>query len=217
MMFEGIDISEFNNINWDSYKNLNFVIIRAGYGRYENQKDKLFEQHYSNAKNRNIPKGCYWYSYAMSVSEAIEEANVCLKIIKGKQFEYPIYIDVEEKKQFALGKEMVSSIIKAFCETVEKAGYCVGFYCNLNFYNNVVNDDIKKRFTCWLAQWDVKTPSVSVPLWQYHVDSVDHDKCSMDFPKIIKERHLNGFLPETKKIKVTIEFDDHKYSGLLEG
>jgi len=217
MMFEGIDISEFNNINWDSYKNLNFVIIRAGYGRYENQKDKLFEQHYSNAKNRNIPKGCYWYSYAKSVSEAIEEANVCLKIIKGKQFEYPIYIDVEEKTQFALGKEMVSSIIKAFCETVEKAGYCVGFYCNLNFYNNVVSDDIKKRFTCWLAQWDVNTPSVSVPMWQYHVDSVDHDKCSVDFPKIIKERHLNGFRPETKKIKVTIEFDDHKYSGLLEG
>jgi GH25 family lysozyme M1 (1,4-beta-N-acetylmuramidase) len=216
-MFEGIDISEFNNINWDSYKNLNFVIIRAGYGRYENQKDKLFEQHYSNAKNRNIPKGCYWYSYAKSVSEAIEEANVCLKIIKGKQFEYPIYIDVEEKTQFALGKEMVSSIIKAFCETVEKAGYCVGFYCNLNFYNNVVSDDIKKRFTCWLAQWDVNTPSVSVPMWQYHVDSVDHDKCSVDFPKIIKERHLNGFRPETKKIKVTIEFDDHKYSGLLEG
>lgn len=216
-MFEGIDISEFNNINWDSYKNLNFVIIRAGYGRYENQKDKLFEQHYSNAKNRNIPKGCYWYSYAKSVSEAIEEANVCLKIIKGKQFEYPIYIDVEEKTQFALGKEMVSSIIKAFCETLEKAGYCVGFYCNLNFYNNVVSDEIKKRFTCWLAQWDVNTPSVSVPLWQYHVDSVDHDKCSMDFPKIIKERHLNGFRPETKKIKVTIEFDDHKYSGLLEG
>lgn len=216
-MFEGIDISEFNNINWDSYKNLNFVIIRAGYGRYEHQKDKLFEQHYSNAKNRNIPKGCYWYSYAKSVSEALEEANVCLKIIKGKQFEYPIYIDVEEKTQFALGKEMVSNIIKAFCETLEKAGYYAGFYCNLNFYNNVVNEDVKKRYTCWLAQWDVKTPSIATPMWQYHVDTVDHDKCSVDFPSIIKEKHLNGFLPTTKKIKVTIEIDDHKYSGLLEG
>lgn len=216
-MFEGIDISEFNNINWDSYKNLNFVIIRAGYGRYEHQKDKLFEQHYSNAKNRNISKGCYWYSYAKSVSEALEEANVCLKIIKGKQFEYPIYIDVEEKTQFALGKEMVSNIIKAFCETLEKAGYYAGFYCNLNFYNNVVNEEVKKKYTCWLAQWDVKTPSVNVPMWQYRVDTVDHDKCSVDFPSIIKEKHLNGFLPTTKKIKVTIEIDDHKYSGLLEG
>ncbi len=216
-MFEGIDISEFNNINWDSYKNLNFVIIRAGYGRYEHQKDKLFEQHYSNAKNRNIPKGCYWYSYAKSVSEAIEEANVCLKIIKGKQFEYPIYIDVEEKTQRALGREMVSNIIKAFCDTLEKAGYYAGFYCNLDFYNNVINEEVKKKYTCWLAHWDVKTPSVTVPLWQYYVDTVDHDKCSVDFPSIIKEKHLNGFLPTTKKIKVTIEIDDHKYSGLLEG
>ncbi|WP_288168074.1 GH25 family lysozyme, partial [Ruminococcus sp. CAG:379] len=81
---------------------------------------------YSGAKAVGIPVGAYWYSYAMNENEARQEADVFLSVIKGKQFEMPVYFDLEEKKQFDLGKEKVSAIMRAFLEKVESAGYFTG-------------------------------------------------------------------------------------------
>ena len=66
---------------------IEFAILRAGFGRLEKQKDEKFEQNYENAKAAGIPVGAYWYSYAMDEDEARLEADVFLKVIKGKQFE----------------------------------------------------------------------------------------------------------------------------------
>ena len=61
-----------------------------------------------------IPCGAYWFSYAMSADEAKREAQVFLQTIKGKSFEYPVYMDLENEKQFALGKAACSAIVDAF-------------------------------------------------------------------------------------------------------
>lgn len=96
----GIDLSCHNgSIDWTKVK-ADFVILRAGYGKETNQVDSRFEEYYSNAKAHGIPVGAYWYSYAMSIEEAIQEAEVFISTIKGKQFEYPVFYDVEESKQF---------------------------------------------------------------------------------------------------------------------
>ena len=124
---KGIDVSVHNgDIDWGKVKTdgIDFAIIRAGYGRLASQKDKRFEQNYSGAKAAGIPVGAYWYSYAMSEDETRLEADVFLSVIKGKQFEFPGYYDVEEKKQFDLGKERVSAIMRAFLERVESACAC---------------------------------------------------------------------------------------------
>ena len=128
---KGIDVSVHNgNIDWNKDKadGIEFAILRAGFGRLEKQKDEKFEQNYAEAKAAGIPVGAYWYSYAMSPEEAELEADVFLKVIKGKQFEMPVYFDLEEKKQFDLGKEKVSAIMRAFLERVESAGYFTGLY-----------------------------------------------------------------------------------------
>lgn len=226
---KGIDISEYQNvINWNNV-NVDFVILRAGYGKYITQKDKLFEQHYANAKSKKIPVGAYWYSYAMSEADAIKEAKVCIEVLKGKQFEMPIYYDVEEQKQWELGKDKLSKIIYAFCDTLEKAGFFVGLYANPNFLSQI-DESITNRFTLWLAHWDIASPSRPCGLWQKGIGkekgisgNVDLDECYTDFPSIITNSSLNGYgiLNNTNTnhnhtIKVTIEFDDRKYSGLLE-
>ncbi len=105
---KGIDVSVHNgDIDWQKVKadGIDFAIIRAGYGKLESQKGQKFEQNYKNAKATGIPIGAYWYSYAMTPEEAELEADVFLSVIKGKQFEFPVYFDLEEKKQFDLGKE----------------------------------------------------------------------------------------------------------------
>ncbi|HOC34819.1 MAG TPA: GH25 family lysozyme, partial [Ruminococcus flavefaciens] len=108
---KGIDVSVHNgNIDWGKVKadGIDFAILRAGYGRLVSQKDERFEQNYAGAKAVGLPIGAYWYSYAMTPEEAELEADVFLSVIKGKRFEMPVYFDLEEKKQFDLGKEQVS-------------------------------------------------------------------------------------------------------------
>ena len=125
-MTKGIDVSQWQgDINWGAV-NADFAILRAGYGKVKSQIDTKFEQNYKNAKAVGMPLGAYWYSYAMSANEAREEAKVFIDIIKGKQFEYPVYFDVEEAKTLALGRDKVSEIIIAFLEEMEKAGYFAG-------------------------------------------------------------------------------------------
>lgn len=234
MAKQGIDISYCQtNINWNVLK-VDFVLMRAGYGRYAYQKDVMFETHYNNACSKNIPKGAYWYSYAMSEAEAIEEAKACIAVLKGKKFEYPIYFDVEELKQKALGKAKVSAIIKAFCTTMEEAGYWVGLYTNVDWYTTVIDDTIKDRYAIWIAHWNVSKPGISgqYGVWQYKVGTIngvsgrcDLDYSYVDYPTMIKARGKNGYpapaptpapTPVKKKtITMTCTVDGITYTGTL--
>ena len=225
----GIDLSQHNIVtDWNEVsKNVDFVILRAGYGKEFSQIDKKFEEYYAECKKRKIPIGCYWYSYAKTKVEAEKEAEVFLKTIKGKQFEFPVYYDVEEYDIFKLGKKAVSEIITAFCEKVEKAGYFTGFYSNPYFLRNVVNDTVKSRFTLWLANWNSNAPYCDYGIWQKSANGkisgidgyADIDFCETDFTSKIKELGLNGFSKtETKaetEIKITVEINGKTYHGTL--
>lgn len=204
-MSKGIDVSKHQGaIDWQKVKasGVDFAMIRAGYGRYDNQKDECFEENYKNAKQAGVKVGAYLYSYAKSVDDAKKEAETFLKWISGKQFEYPVAFDVEEKAQSDKGKQFVSDIIGAFCETVEKAGYYVCIYANKYWLDNFVNDDCKKKYDVWLAQWAEKaTYAGNYGIWQYSsqgsVDGIsgrsDMDESYKDYYSIMKNKGLNGF------------------------
>lgn len=217
-VWNGIDVSKYQgDVDWKKVKasGVQFAILRAGYGRMKSQKDPKFESYYASCKEQGIPVGCYWYSYATDPEGARKEAQVCLEVIKGKKFEYPIYFDVEEKKQFALGKEAVTAIIKAFLETVEAAGYWVGLYMSSYFLENFVSEEVRNRYAVWVAHYDVEKPTYKgqYGMWQKSgsgkVDgisvAVDLDECYQDYPALIKAKGLNGLgkdggkVPESQK------------------
>ena len=209
MMKNGIDVSEHQGvIDWTRVK-ADFAIIRAGYGREISQKDKKFDINYAGAKAAGIPCGAYWYSYAQSEEEARTEAAVCLEIIKGKQFEYPVYFDVEENSVLRLGMNAVSNIISAFCDEMEKAGYWVGLYMSASPLKTYVTQQVRDRYAIWVAHYGVSKPSYSgsYGMWQYASDgkvngiagNVDMDYCYIDYPKAIKEAGKNGFKKEEPK------------------
>ena len=235
---KGIDVSVHNgDIDWQKVKadGIEFAILRAGYGKLASQKDQKFEQNYKNAKAVNFPVGAYWYSYAMNENEARQEADVFLSVIKGKQFEMPVYFDLEEKKQFDLGKEKVSAIMRAFLEKVESAGYFTGLYGSASSLTTHTADDIKSRYTIWLAHWVNQTNySSAYAIWQYSSKgkvagingNVDLDIGYKDFPTVIKAKRLNGYgkeevlpnplAPATEDgITVEVTVDGKKYCGKL--
>lgn len=214
---KGIDVSKHQgNIDWKKVKNskqVQFAILRAGYGREISQKDLQFENNYKGCKENGIPCGCYWYSYALSEEEAVKEAKTFLEAVKGKVFEYPVFFDVEENAQFRLGKEKVSAIIRAFLEYVEKQGYWVGLYMSTSYLNGYVEDDIKKRYAVWVAQYGSScTYKGQYGIWQKSckgkIDGisgdVDLNECYVDYPVIIKKSGLNGF-GKTETVPVTEE------------
>ena len=203
---KGIDVSfSQGSIDWRQVKTsgkADFAIIRAGYGKYASQKDEYFERNYAGCKENGIPVGAYWYSYATTVEDAVREAQACLECIKGKQFEYPIYFDFEEDSQLRLGRERMSAIIKAFCDTVENAGYFVGIYSMKSALESHLTDEVRNRYTIWCAHINVNhTSYTGHSMWQYSwtgripgiSGNVDLDESYIDYAKIMQEKGFNGF------------------------
>ena len=198
-----------------------FVIIRAGYGKLISQKDTMFEQNYRNAKLAGLNVGAYWYSYALSFEEAKAEAAACLECIKGKQFEYPIYFDLEEQKQFAKGKDFCSKLVQTFCSEIERAGYWAGLYTSKSYLTTHIDADTAKRYALWVAQWSAQcTYQGTYGMWQKsekgQVDGikgyVDLDESYFDYPKSIMASGKNGFNKQPVSLKteyhVILRFDD---------
>lgn len=209
----GIDISYWQkglDLKKAKEEGIEFVIVRGGYAKTE---DKQFENFYKECKKLNIPVGAYWYTYATNEKEAEEEAKVFLKYLKGKKFEYPIALDIENKDELGLSKETNDSIIKAFGEVIEKAGYYFSVYTNLNFYNNHCNGKIlNKKYDWWMANWaKVAYTGSNCGMTQFGGETnyirsnkiagkiVDQDYAYYDYPSIMKKNGLNGYSKEDRK------------------
>ena len=212
---KGIDVSKWQgNINWPLVK-ADFAILRAGFGKETSQKDPMFETYYAGAKAANIPVGAYWYSYAKSVAEAKQEAAACLAAIKGKQFEFPIYFDIEDKSQTGLSTSVLTAMCEAFCETLEAAGYFVGVYANTNWFRNYLDHArLSKRYTIWLADYRAGyDKTLKRDMHQYTsigtvagiTGYVDMNTCTRNFPSIIKNAGLNGYSPRVVLKNITIK------------
>lgn len=221
--YKGIDISRYQgNPDFSRVKNaVNFVILQAGYGRYSSQKDTSFERSYSECKKYGIPIGAYWYSYAKTAAEALAEARACLEVIKGKQFEYPIYYDLEESLE-SLGKNLVSSIATTFCNALEEAGYFAGIYMSRSPAQLYLTDGVANRYALWLAEYNSKLNwNGSVGMWQYSsvgkvsgiLGDVDMNECYIDYSAIIKTIGLNGFPKSSSPSSDKTILDDKGYKN----
>lgn len=204
-MMKGIDVSKWQGaIDWNKVKDagIQYAIIRAGYGKTAAQKDKFFEQNYRGAKAAGLHVGAYWYSYANSFREAEQEAAAFREVIKGKQFDLPVYLDLEEKSQIEAGRDFCDGLIRTFCNAMEKAGYFAGFYTSASNIGPVISTAMISRYTFWCAQWN-KTCDYAgkCGVWQHSSNGfvpgingrVDLDICYQDFPKIITNGGFNGY------------------------
>ena len=99
MKIKGVDLSYCQEgISFPALKQagVKFAIIRAG---FSTKKDVTMDRFVADCKKYSIAYGFYWYSYAMSVKQAQAEAEKCVDVIKGLSPTYPVFFDMEEKKQ----------------------------------------------------------------------------------------------------------------------
>lgn len=206
----GLDISSYQNgISFDAIKNsVEFLILRAGFTGWGTgvsyNKDNCFENFYNQAKSRGIPVGAYWYSCANTYQKGVDEANYMYNnCLKGKQFEYPIYIDVEDTHHQVGNKNGVTQAIKGFCETLEAKGYYVGIYASdISGFQDKMNIGELNAYDKWVARYG-STPKYvsSYGMWQSsssgringYNGNLDTDVAYKDYPSIIKSNGLNGY------------------------
>ena len=206
---QGADLSKFNrNVNMKLAKQngMDFVILKAGSG-YSGE-DPKFQQNYNNAKAAGLNVGAYWYSYAVNVEEAKEEAVRFMKILGKKQFEYPVYLDFEDPSQRKIPKKTKTDMAIAFMSILEKNGFYTGLYSSASWINNQFERERLKEYDVWIAHWHVTNPNCFTPdygMWQFTNKSkikgvsdtgeggVDMNYSYKNYPKIIKNAKLNNF------------------------
>ena len=211
-MFNGIDISvhngyvDFAKIAGAGY---DFVMIRDGYGdllSYPSQKDGRFEENYTRAVLADRHVGAYHYLYATDAAGARREAEGFLANLKGKRFDMPIALDIEERCQYNLSNAAVESIVKAFMDVCENAGYyCVLYSCEA-FLRDKMSAAFRSSYDVWCANISCQ-PSIPYGIWQFSFTgavpgcsgAVDLNRTERDYPKMIVGGGFNGFpkdLPE---------------------
>lgn len=165
----GIDVSEWDKmIDWDKVKasGIEFAIIRCGFSvNKEKYDDKYWRRNVSECERLGIPYGVYLYSYAQDTEEAWSEAEHVLRLVSGHNLYYPIYFDMEDDS--TIGCDL-AAIATTFCNRITEAGYRVGIYSNLTWWNNYLTDDCFSHWDRWMAQWN-STCTYDGPytFWQY--------------------------------------------------
>jgi GH25 family lysozyme M1 (1,4-beta-N-acetylmuramidase) len=163
---KGIDVSKHQGkILWDQVKqsDIEFAICRAGYGNSENQKDSTFDYNITNASANGIECGAYWFSYVISPTDAIKEANVFLKVVEPykNKLKYPLFFDFEydsityaKKQGINITNALIDSIANAFMSTIKDAGWEIGNYTNMDFIRSgKFSSTTIQKYPLWLADY----------------------------------------------------------------
>lgn len=182
-----IDVSEWNgDINFNKVRNtgVTCVIIRAGYGKDPNQEDNEFQKYYKQAKAAGLNVGAYWYSYATSVDAAKAEVRNCMKTIQGKEFDLPVFLDVEEYRQAVLPRRTLTDIISTFCDGIKSNGFESGLYSAKSMLvDSAYPDELSSKYLIWIAAPNTSYSDLPsyVDLWQYSwAGSVDGIRGNVD-------------------------------------
>lgn len=211
MELKGIDVSSWQGKpDWPKVSNsgVKFAILRI---HQKSGVDTSFEHNYKGCKSNGILIGGYKYSYALTSAQAIEEAENVISVLGGRGLDFPVFYDLEWSQQRNLGKQAIENIAVAFLTRIKKAGYKVGIYCNLDWYNNVLSD-VLKQYDCWIARYPANDngsvqerlrPNVGVG-WQYSSKGkVPGINGNVDMDVFYKDYRDSDQKGETKMVKIS--------------
>ena len=223
MVRDGIDVSQHQGvIDWELVKrHIDFAIIRCGYGQdIPTQDDRFFKRNADECTRLGIPFGVYLYSYAQNETEALSEARHVMRLIKGYQMAYPIYLDLEDARVGRLPNNQIERNCRAFADELQRNNYFPGFYASYYWWQSKLTGPLFSRYTRWVARYaDELGPDADMfDMWQYTdkgfvegIDvAVDMNYSYRDFPAEIMAAGLNNFTIEEPEQPTTgREVGDH--------
>ncbi len=175
-VYQGIDVSYYQGeIDWQAVAadGIDFALIRVGFRGYGEEgklvADETCQNNIEGALAAGLEVGAYFFSQAISVEEAEEEAQMLIDAVKNYQIDYPLIFDMEEiaasdARTANLDKETLTAIAKAFCQKIEQAGYTAMIYGNTKWLAGKVDLLQMDDYPLWFAQYYNK------PLFPYDFD-----------------------------------------------
>lgn len=173
----GVDVSFYQkDIDWHQVKasGIDFAMIRVGFRGYGPSglisEDSCFRQNVTGALEAGLQVGVYFFSQAVNVWEAREEANFVLSAIQGYDVTFPVVFDWERitnnssARTNGLPGSTMTLCAQAFCDTIAQAGYTPVVYFNQDAGYLDYDLDLLKNYGFWLAEYR------SVPTFYYHFD-----------------------------------------------
>ena len=213
----GVDLSKWNGkVDFEKLKEVGveFVILRCGYASIGNRnkyaKDPLFDEYYAAAKAVGLDVGTYFYSMLNGPVTGKQEAEYIYSLIKDKQFEYPVWLDVENTKNLGTNsKDGITHGVETCLEYLKERGFYVGIYTGKYLIRDYMIQDRIDKYDIWIAQWSKKCDyNGNLCMWQFGGEtnqlrdikiegvssaSTDQNYCYKDYPSIIKSEGLNGY------------------------
>lgn len=183
--YKGIDVSVYNrSVNWGFVKRdgIEFAFIRAGFRGYGSKgtlnEDPYYKLNMQGARQAGVPVGVYFVTQAINEDEAIEEAYWVLERVRNYKIDYPIAIDIEAPglenpndipRTQNLDRNTRTRIARAFCETIQNAGYRPIVYCNIDWAYNYLNMSELSEYDTWIASYRDNNPGYNgeYSIWQY--------------------------------------------------
>lgn len=176
----GVDVSHYQgSIDWQAVaeSGVEFAIVRVGGRGYTEgaiYEDTKFAEFADGAADAGLQVGTYFFSQAISVEEAVEEANYVLERIRNHPISGPVVFDWEvigksEARTYGIETKTLCDCANAFCSIIERAGYRPMIY--FNNYAGYVKYDLSKikKYDFWYAQYDTDSPGFyyDIQMWQY--------------------------------------------------
>ena len=164
----GIDVSSYQGaVNWSKAKadGVEFAMIRITKKNTDTSssltvmEDPYFKKNAQGALANGIKIGGYVYVYASTPEEAKAEAEYAISLMKGYNFTYPIAFDLEEEEHMTTAAKLNNmAMAKAFCSTMEAAGYKTMVYGSPSKLRDAFDyDSLASSYEIWLARyrWDL--------------------------------------------------------------
>lgn len=205
----GVDLSYHQeSVDWDEFENsgIEFVILRCGYRGYSEGgllEDEKFREYAAECNARNIPLGVYFFTQAITVEEAVEEADFVLSIIEEYDISYPVVLDTENvsddsarTNKAEISPELRTDMCVAFMERIKENGYYPMIYASENWIRRELLPEKIQEYDLWAAQYIDKNDYLyDFTIWQYTEsgsvaginEKVDIDVCMVDYASFIPE------------------------------
>lgn len=201
----GVDLSKSSgDVDFDALHSngVDFVMLRLGSRGYESgllTLDESFENNIAKAQGAGLEVGVTFFSQALDVKEAVEEAEFVIQNLAPYKISYPVAFDMEyianDKARIdILDEDQKTQAAEAFLREVEKEGYRGILYGNKSWLlGELVPDKLLRDYDVWLLD---PSPVPDYPyqfkMWKYAVNQ--------DIPGIEnKSSYIISFVDYTRK------------------
>lgn len=180
--FVGVDISKYQEyVDFNKLKKagIDFCMLRVGargYGTGQLMPDSYFQDNIKRATDAGLDIGVYFFSQAITVEEAKEEAEMVLEQIKDYEVKYPVVFDMEYVENDTARVEQLSraektAITQTFCQMIEIDGYTPMIYGKKEWLLKKIDLTQLEEYDVWLAQYEeVPDYPYQFTMWQYSIN-----------------------------------------------